>query len=713
MELPELNALDARDRLMLALGLGIPSPLRDLPLQSEPMADVDQSSEVRIRRAQAGVRYQLCDEDGNVLADAPQGTVLARTDPGEAGVVLLTPPIREDVTFSILATRVDAAGVVRAAVYLTRTVSVKVGLNTKLAVRFEPALGQIADGLRIVIPFGLKPAGMPVQVNVEGSQEGVSYLLVLKDRPRVSISEVVRGNRGTIPLLTNDGFEEDATIRVKAFRTTSSDISALLDAVVQVDVLPDIRLAVTASPVILDYGARTRLEVAEPQKSADYQLFQQPVLASQYVPVDTAGALVVSTENDKSIGLRITPRSGSGKEWEGFLEAAPMEAKGKAAVAESEILMEDTLFAVRATKKVSQESRFLLTALAVLVRPDPKPAVTVVTSPVQPNAEGFVSVAGGQRGVRYQLRRAADDVDVLLPGYHRDDRGIGSVRVGVDFEVEDAGEERVLLPTGPLSATTEFYVLAEKFRTGLTAELLQRVTIEVVGSPASAPKPPRSRKPKPEPEPEPTPAPEPTPTPAPVLELTPAPLRPQSIRARTVRKTAVKPKPELKSKPADRAKREVKSATAVKPKAVVKPKVPRKPKRPSASTPPAHSSGGAGAQPKPASNSKSATRLKPAAKPKAEGKAAPSPKATLPTTPPGLPQTSQERGNHPAGPLQQAAHRVTSTPHSQITFLRTEVRAPRKSAASAKTGAKPSAKPKSSTGRQPKGKKSPRKSGKS
>ena len=96
---------DARDRIIQILGIGAPYPLRDLPLEHPEMVAVNQPIKTKIVGAQTGIRYQLCDAEGNELS-SPTYQVLPTGLEGDVGVVLNGPDIIGDVAYTIMTFRV-------------------------------------------------------------------------------------------------------------------------------------------------------------------------------------------------------------------------------------------------------------------------------------------------------------------------------------------------------------------------------------------------------------------------------------------------------------------------------------------------------------------------------------------------------------------------------------------------------------------------------
>ena len=465
-----IAARAARDRLIDLMGLGTPYPLRDLIVDYPPMVAQDESADIKIVGGQTGVAYELRDEDGNPLGNVSPSTPVKVSGDSSINVTLTTPPVTMDISYTILATReADAGGKALPTpleTYLSQTVSIKVGINTRLLPRFATSGSQ-----QVVIDYN-----EPVTVSIDTpplTQAGISYQLVLDaDQKETTLSDPVQGNPAKgVQLTSSAGFKEDTNLRIKAYRTTDPKVPAYLDPTLSVKVRPNPAVAVSVNPAIIDYGKPVTLTLADSQASVDYQLFTR-----QLVPADYGSQV---TGDPSTLVGRITNRDGLAPAGS-FTDAAGQRSITIASMAE------DTLLIVVATKKDNRESRLPLTqAAVVLVRPNPAPQVGVLQSPVDANAIGTVTVTGTQKGVSYQL--LLDGKPINPPGYHYEDRGVGTSRIEIDFVVEApdgsaanlALWQTLTLPTGPITAPATFHVLATKVFTGLTAELTGTATINV------------------------------------------------------------------------------------------------------------------------------------------------------------------------------------------------------------------------------------------
>jgi len=511
-----LQHRDARDRVVHALGLGLSYPMRDLPLTYDAMVAFELVTQITIGGSQAGVRYQLCDEDGNPI-EVNGLTFEVEIQPGDADAILPTPPIIEDVTYTILAVREESRAL-SLETYLNEVVSIKAGVDNRLAVTFDPHDQQVnIDDHQIVIAYNQK-----VFVTVRESQEGISYQLyeetdqkcqnIQKD---VSLSNAWKGTRGDIILFSKVSFTEDVRLLIKAFRTTDEGVCSYLDARLTVNVRPTVAVDVAVRPTvdvdedvdirIYDYKAPATFYLTGAQASVSYQLYQRRIAPKEYDSVETDDRLEISTDtetlvfveeghtvfaNEAISVLIITPvKTEEGDIPPDFTLVGAFEEDGEVLSITTDSLLEDTLFVVQATKtfieqatgETREENLQLDQTVVLLVRPDT--AVGVQASPVDADAIGMVTLAGTQHGVFYQM---VDPPDTLVgfPGYHYEERGVQRTRLEVDFVIEaqepvDA-DGALLLPTGPLTETKTFTILAAKTLTGISAPLKSTAKIDVV-----------------------------------------------------------------------------------------------------------------------------------------------------------------------------------------------------------------------------------------
>jgi len=468
-----INLRDARDRMVQILGIGTPYPLRDLKLDYPPMIAYNQPASINIVGGQSGVLYQLCDEDGNLITEnGNQFEVIHET--GDLGdkVILQTPAIRKDITFTVLAVREDKQIGVRLETYLNQIVEIKAGIDTSLPVVFSPFENQVAGGQQVIINYGDK-----ITVAVSGTQEGISYKLVTgPDDALVNLSNPQKGNLSTINLVSTQGFNEDMQIKVRAYRTSSSKTFANLDASLSIKVRANPAVQINVEPPIIDYNTSATLTLTASQTTAEYHLFKRELTTSDYVASE-AGNLVIMTDEGRQVFVKPSEKIPDWNVPSDFTLVGTFRDNNGKMSTDSSNLLEDTLFIIRATKIENGEVLQLDQSIAVLVRPDTAPVVSVEQANVDSGTEGVVRVGGTQKGVAYQLRLDVDNTPVNPPGYDLADRGVNTTRLEVDFVVEEPGHPILMLPTDSITEQTTFNILASKIITGVSAQLDGKATL--------------------------------------------------------------------------------------------------------------------------------------------------------------------------------------------------------------------------------------------
>ncbi len=94
---------DTRDRLIDLLGIGQTYPLADLALAGNQTIACNETCRILLPFSQPGVIYALCDKTGEPLVPAIQ--VTGDGSGGDNSLYLETPPIKEDITYTIRATK--------------------------------------------------------------------------------------------------------------------------------------------------------------------------------------------------------------------------------------------------------------------------------------------------------------------------------------------------------------------------------------------------------------------------------------------------------------------------------------------------------------------------------------------------------------------------------------------------------------------------------
>lgn len=476
----------ARNRVIDALGLGDTYPLTDLRVAdgiaaSGPGAGMKvahgRSARIAIDDAEAGVAYSLRAPDGGPLRGA-QGELLPEVElPGQGGRLLLdSPPVTEDIRYRVRARKLHGpAGLPpQPPVLLDQAAPVRVGLDTTLALHL-PDLPLLDATLANPLPGDVRLCahGQAVQVQVLGSQEGVAYALVVDGKPQPT---VVIGNLDTISL-TTPPLTEDCSLAVQAVKRLSASDggapeSALLDARLLVAVRADPRRAVAAmpGPVLDARQPGAAVQVRASQASASYQLWVRMVQDAEWLPPGGGAADATGMPADLLRAAPpfagVAPPAGGDASTPppGFVAAGPaVPGTGADLLLPLGAPTTDLVCLVQASKQHRSRgdetvatTTGLATAVLLLVRPDPQPALQLELL-ASPGGLQQLRVQGGQPGVAYLPLLLPDRKALPLAAYVHQrsgadgstNKGLGQLVIGVDLAVAagaDAGTERPLPP---------------------------------------------------------------------------------------------------------------------------------------------------------------------------------------------------------------------------------------------------------------------------
>ena len=520
MDVPHgIPVRSARNRVIDLLGMGDTYPLTDLTVTVvPPKVTFRDSAQVHIDAAQAGVSYQLFD---------PAGGPLARADGTGATLELKTPSVLENVTYRVRATKTPTRADLppQPALTLDAPAPVKVGLDDSLVIRFraDPPL-PLLDPLMTDPPPAaarLVPFGSAVEVEVEASQEGVSYSLIIDGQ---ELSAVVRiGNRKTISLPTGV-LREDAVLQVRATKTIFTDNQPVIEteplqARLYIKVMADPRRAVAAvAPQVVDHGQGSALCITDSQASAQYRAWAAPIADADFVRGAAAGPTDIVVPVAEQADVRVRPPPSS-PDWP--LPAAyqpqgdaPLPGNGGELLLPLPALSEDTVLVVQAIKAhridagaaasptIASALR-LSQAVVILVRPDPARALVLRVDMLDGRTGGTLQVRGGAPGVYYRFQPLPTGEPWPLPAYfHQRDpgdpaqnKGIGQLGVEIDLSIpsfapatpaqgDDDRARRFPLPPlldiTPLPSGSPLALLARKAQTAVTAPMAQQALIAPV-----------------------------------------------------------------------------------------------------------------------------------------------------------------------------------------------------------------------------------------
>ncbi|GCL60935.1 hypothetical protein [Pseudaquabacterium pictum] len=505
----------ARNRVIDALGLGDTYPLTDLRVAdgiaaTGPGAGLKvahgRSARIAIDDAEAGVLYSLRAPDGGPLRDGGGQPLAVDEVEGQGGRLLLeSPPVSEDIRYRVQARKLrSAAGLPpQPPVLLDQPAPVRVGLDSTLAVLL-PDLPLLDAQLANPLPGDVRLCahGQAVRVQVQASQEGVAYTVVVDGQPR---GPAVIGDLDTITL-TTPPLTEDCVLAVQAVkRLSASDGGApettLLDARAPVAVRADAGRPVVAvpGPVVGFRQGGAALRVQASQASASYQLWVRRVRDAEWQP--PGGPVVDATllqAGPQQPGVAPPAWPAGDQPPPGFSPlGAPVAGTGADLLLPLPEPADDLVCVVQARKQHRSRgdetvatSTGLVQAVLLLVRPDVQPSLQLdlVVPAAGPQQ---LRVQGGQPGVAYRPTPQPDGkpLDQAAYMHQRSDadasrnKGLGQLVMGVDLVVAtDAGSAATLPadeqpPAAPLldlpvlPAGTALAWQATKVHTGLAVEL--------------------------------------------------------------------------------------------------------------------------------------------------------------------------------------------------------------------------------------------------
>jgi hypothetical protein len=500
----------ARDRLIDLLALGQTAPLRDLVVANgSDSLVVGYMAEARIsiEHSQKGVKYQLYCEGRPVERTAGKPETRLEAEGTGATLVLVTPPIVDDISFQIRAEK-DRFGISS----LKHTVNVRVGLDTALkawieeAEHLNPRTGLPEDSQPRLIDYGLV-----VGVTIEKPQEGVMYQLIQMIDDRESVISLIpitaKEGDNTIRLRTKQVVTDEMVIRVRATKKFDQDEknktqTAVLDVVLPLKVRPnpDVPVSIMPTPII-SYQASPILHLTSAQANVQYQVFAHQVRDREFVRTALADkeAIRVSVDGEADVVIRKPAYQAI---WtavpEGFMPLGePQQGTGGDLDIPLPPLTDDTVVIVQALKQHESDEGWIPSAvqlkqpILILVEPNRQPPLHVEQIYNEQIIFGL-EVSGGQSGVFYTFHRMPEDEAIVPPVYFhkRDDqktylnKGIDQLALWIDFVVARSsfgdGSTELLAPLlviDPPRAETRLSVHAMKAQTRVSVLLSQIITL--------------------------------------------------------------------------------------------------------------------------------------------------------------------------------------------------------------------------------------------
>ncbi len=438
------------------------------------------STDIVVSSSQMGVSYQLRDDNGNTPIGAAQ--------PGNGGALNLpTGALTSTTTFNVLATLGGCS------VELTQTATVTVDPAPDLNLGVNPVLDPVCTG-------------GSTSIRVQNTENGASYQL------RINTTDVgtpLAGNGGDIFLPTGT-LTTTTTFNVLVTKGVCAPTQLATTATVTVAGAIDPALTIIAAQDPVCEGSATVVQIANSEAGVSYQLRNNSNDSPVGAPVPGNGTTIdlptgnltsdivfnvlavsgtCSIEMNQTVSITVTPLPNIG------LTVAPQDAAvcpgsntniivqasesgvsyqlrndsddspvgtpvaGTGAPINLPVsnLTVATNFNVLATRGTCSVELTQQAAVALLPIPSNGLAVAPQDIEICPGTSTNIEIIASENGVSYQLRNDADNSLILgaVPGTGGD----------------------IVLPTGNLSATTAFNVLATIG--GCSVELLQTPTVTV------------------------------------------------------------------------------------------------------------------------------------------------------------------------------------------------------------------------------------------
>jgi hypothetical protein len=495
-----LRLREARNRMLDVLGLGETYPVRDLPVPNERLTVAfNDTAAIKIESSEKSVAYGLRNKSGDAVSAVVNGT-------GDT-VLLTSQAIRDDITFTIHARAPSG----READLLT-TAPVRVGLDLSLTAVLLPEDG---PSPRIV------DYGSTVTVLVPSSQDGVDYRLVrfangdpahpddmtaAAQDDVVSVgNQTVRGTGGPIELPSKP-LQNDTELRIRAIKVFDATLARppqtnLLAVRVRAYVKANPDLAVAPEPgAIVDFQLAPKVKLAAAQGGVDYRavMLRLPDAAFAQGAAAAPGLLAVPVPGQPDAMIRLPSLEATDPSGvpQGFTVGADWQA---GANADLRLVLPqataDAVIAIAARKTHSTGTTsftswiWLRQMIAVLVRPNPKPGLSVTVTLAGAATEQAMAIAGGQPGVYYTPRTTPPAANILPAYVHQrspDDptanKGIGQLELEVDFAVTRDGQPPLppLVETGAVAVGTSWTIAAVKAQSRVGIDLPNPAVVTAV-----------------------------------------------------------------------------------------------------------------------------------------------------------------------------------------------------------------------------------------
>lgn len=466
--------------------IGWPAPLLDIcPSQatgSYPLPG--ESGHIYLAKNQLGVRYILCDRNGQMLQQTATSITEITTAINEALSVLGTgqpltlttiPLDDEDETFTIRAVKMRD-GLPERSGYLRCKVRIRVGISSALMMSLDtPVIDYGAQavmrlwGIQAEVYYRLVEAQTDKSVESSGLEQGA---LIIHSSPLTTDTQIQVAARRQLP----DG----------------PDIRKTFDPIFPVFVRPQTKLKIEANQSAFDHGARALITIKDSEQGVFYQLKLRPITDDEFKHGSRSSEadMEVWLAPDQLVRLKFEPSYAAIWPWESL---PPVAGNGGDLTIETNPLTEDVWVEVYAYKERSQNgmpldvSTVLTQHLPLMVYPRTEGIqLEAINTMLLSGEEGLLKLSNVQKGDFYYLISTLehqmplsqriyihdtqwhsphqDGIGLLVPN-----TGMGS-KIGVDWVIGlPLQPESIEIHTFPFPEPGVWgaFVMASKAQTGL------------------------------------------------------------------------------------------------------------------------------------------------------------------------------------------------------------------------------------------------------
>lgn len=471
--------------------IGWHRPILDLELKVTVVPANTEGLKATIVNSQMGVDYTLCDYKGKPLIIPPETTPKAVAGTG-VDLLITLPKLTEDTTFRISASKRKntlTGGIKETKGLLFQKLRVRVGTDVNIPVNI------VQNDIRF---------GKNARLILQRSQAQVAYRLLDANKIVISLNDFT-GQQDQPLQLASKSLANDTELTIEAER---SGQKVAIQGKYSIRVLPNQDLKLAAKTVVVDYGKTAKVEIAQAQVGVSYFLVATKILQRAFVHIEnpktwTDSLLATALPNVNIWNFYFIPDNTSDyeelREFEDtlfslkekpnpqfLLTGIPVTANQATIEIETDALTSDTFLLTTAKKRNHPRGVGEIQVVPVLVMPNLAVVAIPSATAVKKGESITILIAQPQPYTIYSLvLKGATDIlswGIYMPKPEDDNDPIGleATRIGFDFVIgSDTEGTSVVLQAPPLTQKTEFEIIAEKVRTGLSGKLASTILIDV------------------------------------------------------------------------------------------------------------------------------------------------------------------------------------------------------------------------------------------